>query len=308
MMDWDKLRIFHAVATAQSFTRAGEVLNLSQSAISRQIAALEEHLQVALFHRHARGLLLTEQGEILFETVSEILGKLSSAENALLETRERPRGPLRVTAPVALGTNWLVRHVCEFSELYPEITVTLLVDDKELDLVMREADIAIRLFPAKHPDLVQKHLTSLPNSLYAGNEYLRKNGVPKKFEDLNKHRLIAYPEDTRLPYTEVNWVLQSGIKEAELRKPVLKINSLVGIKKAVEHGIGIASLPDYLMRDGENVTKILPDVKGPTTDVFLIYPVELRNSKRINVFRDFILRKLAADGWGKPSKSNAENA
>lgn len=302
MMDWDKLRIFHAVGVAQSFTRAGEVLNLSQSAISRQISALEEHLQVSLFHRHARGLLLTEQGEILFQTVGEILGKLSSAENALLETRERPRGPLKVTAPVALGTNWLVRHVCEFSELFPDITVTLLIDDKELDLVMREADIAIRLFPAKHPDLVQKHLTSLPNSIYASNEYLRKNGVPKKLEDLSKHRLIAYPEDIRLPYTEVNWILKSGVKESEFRKPVLKVNSIVGIKKAVEFGIGIASLPEYMMRDAEGVTKILPECKGPTTDVYLIYPVELRNSKRINVFRDFVLRKLAQDGWGKPPK------
>ncbi len=84
MMDWDKLRIFHTVATAQSFTRAGEVLNLSQSAVSRQISALEEGLQVELFHRHARGLMLTEQGEILFKTVSDILTRLSAAENELL--------------------------------------------------------------------------------------------------------------------------------------------------------------------------------------------------------------------------------
>lgn len=308
-MDWDKLRIFHAVATAQSFTRAGDVLNLSQSAISRQIAALEEHLQVALFHRHARGLLLTEQGEILFRTVSDILSSLASAENALLETRERPRGPLKVTAPVALGTSWLVKHVCEFSDLYPDITVTLLIDDRELDLVMREADLAIRLFPARHPDLVQKHLTVLPNSLYAANDYLRRFGVPKKTEDLSKHRLIAYPEDTRLPYGEVNWVLKVGLKEsAEPRKPVLKVNSLVGLKKAVECGIGVASLPDYLMQTAEGVTKVLPELKGPTTDVFLIYPVELRNSKRINVFRDFILRKLVQEGWAKADRSHAKNA
>lgn len=293
MMDWDKLRIFHAVAMAQSFTRAGDILNLSQSAISRQVAALEEHLQVALFHRHARGLLLTEQGEILFKTVGGILGELSAAENALLETRERPRGPLKVTAPVAFGTSWLVAHICEFSETYPDITVTLLVDDRELDLVMREADIAIRLFPARHPDLVQKPLISLSNGLYASNEYLRKNGVPKKLEDLGKHRLIGYPEDTRLPFAEINWALKEGMKGSELRKTSLKINSLVGMKKAVEQGMGIAGLPDYLMQNAESVTRILPEVKGPETEVFLIYPVELRNSKRISVFRDFILRKLA---------------
>ncbi len=179
MMDWDKLRIFHTVATAQSFTRAGEMLNLSQSAISRQIGALEEDLQVTLFHRHARGLMLTEQGEILFKTVTDIFGRLSSAENALLESKERPRGPLKITAPVAIGTSWLTPHMREFSELYPEITVTLLVDDRELDLTMREADVAIRLFPARHPDLVQKHLMTLNNSAYASTDYLRKAGCRK---------------------------------------------------------------------------------------------------------------------------------
>ena len=180
MMDWDKLRIFHTVATAQSFTHAGEVLNLSQSAISRQISALEEDLQVELFHRHARGLMLSEQGEILFRTVSEILTRLSAAENALLESRERPRGPLKITAPVAIGTTWLTPRMREFAEAYPEITVTLLVDDRELDLIMREADVAIRLFPTRHPDLVQKPITTFKNSLYASNEYLRLHGVPKK--------------------------------------------------------------------------------------------------------------------------------
>src|SRR5437868_42440 len=195
MMDWDKLRVFHTVATAQSFTHAGEMLNLSQSAISRQISALEESLQVDLFHRHARGLLLTEQGEILFRTVSDILTRLAAAENALLESKERPRGPLKITAPVAIGTTWLTPHMREFNELYPEITVTMLVDDRELDLTMREADVAIRLFPAKHPDLIQKHLTTLNNSLYASSDYLRKYGVPKKAQELSMHKLIIYGEE-----------------------------------------------------------------------------------------------------------------
>src|SRR5690242_687290 len=203
MMDWDKLRTFHTVATAQSFTRAGEMLNLSQSAISRQISALEEGLQVALFHRHARGLLLTEQGEILFRTVSDILSRLAAAENALLESKERPRGPLKITAPVAIGTTWLTPHMREFGELYPEITISLLVTDRELDLTMREADVAIRLFPAKHPDLVQKQLTTLNNSAYASMDYLRKHGMPQKAQDLQSHKLIIFGEDIRLPFAEV---------------------------------------------------------------------------------------------------------
>jgi DNA-binding transcriptional LysR family regulator len=302
MMEWDKLRVFHTVAIAQSFTRAGELLNLSQSAISRQISALEEHLQVSLFHRHARGLLRTEQGEILFRTVSDILTRLSSAENALLETRERPRGPLKITAPIAFGTTWLTPLVREFSENYPEISITLLVDDRELDLTMREADVAIRLFPARHPDLVQRQMTVLPISLYASNDYLRAYGIPKKPEDLSRHKLITYPEDVRLPFAEVNWILRAGAKSGDERRPVFKINSLIGMQIAVESGLGIAGLPDYMMQGLSGVSRVLPELKGPTTEVYFIYPVELRHSKRINVFRDFLLRKMAQAGMTKPQK------
>ena len=296
MMDWDKLRIFHTVATAQSFTRAGDVLNLSQSAISRQIATLEESLEVLLFHRHARGLLLTEQGDILFKAVSDIYSRLSAAENALLESRERPRGPLRITAPVAIGTTWLTPRMREFSELYPEIIVSLLVDDREFDLTMREADVAIRMFPAKHPDLVQKHLATLNNSLYASNEYLQAHGVPKKPDDLDKHRLITFGEDSRLPFAEVNWITKAQAAKGHERRASFKINSLFGMLKAVESGIGIAGLPDYMVQGVSKLGKVLPELKGPATDVYFVYSTELRNSKRINVFKEFLVRKLAEDG------------
>jgi DNA-binding transcriptional LysR family regulator len=300
MMDWDKLRIFHTVATAQSFTRAGEVLNVSQSAISRQIGALEEDLEVLLFHRHARGLILTEQGDILFKAVTDIYSRLSAAENALLESRERPRGPLRITAPVAIGTTWLTPRMREFSELYPEITVSLLVDDREFDLTMREADVAIRMFPAKHPDLVQKHLATLANSLYAANEYLHAAGLPKSAADLDNHKLITFGEDLRMPFAEVNWILKAGVtKGQEERRAAFKINSLFGMLKAVESGIGIAGLPDYMVQPGSKLIKVLPELKGPPTDVYFVYSTELRNSKRINVFKEFLVRKLSEDGLSR---------
>ncbi len=292
-MDWDKLRIFYTVAQSQSFTRAGETLNLSQSAISRQVAALEERLQVTLFHRHARGLLLTEQGEILFRTVSEVFTKLSATENALMESRDRPRGPLRITAPVALGTMWLTQHMVEFHALYPDIQVTLLVDDRELDLLMREADAAIRLLPAKQPDLIQRPLMTVHNSVYASNDYLLAHGVPKKPEDLDHHRLIIYGDDVRLPFPEINWLLSAGGKSRDARKPVFKINNLMGMLKAVESGLGIAALPDYMAQGTKAITRILPELKGPSAETYFTYATELRHSKRVKVFKEFLQRKLA---------------
>src|SRR5881394_4413854 len=144
-MDWDKLRIFHAVAEAGSFTHAGESLNLSQSAVSRQIGALEESLKVSLFHRHARGLILTEQGELLYRTAHDVFMKLEAARTKLTDSREKPHGELKVQTTVGLGVHWLTPRLGEFLELYPDIRITLITTEQELDLAMREADVALRL-------------------------------------------------------------------------------------------------------------------------------------------------------------------
>src|SRR3954452_7818155 len=146
-MDWDKLRVFHAVAEAGSFTHAGESLNLSQSAVSRQISALEESLNVPLFHRHARGLILTEQGDLLYHTARDVFAKLSMTEGLLTESKDRPKGPLKVTTSVAFGWIWLPPRIREFLELHPDIQGALVVDDSDLDLSMLDADGAIRIAP-----------------------------------------------------------------------------------------------------------------------------------------------------------------
>jgi DNA-binding transcriptional LysR family regulator len=297
MLDWDKLRIFFSVAQAQSLTRGGESLGLSQSAVSRQISALEDSLQVTLFHRHARGLILTEQGEILYQTVADVFNRLSATETALMESKDRPKGPLKVTAPVALSTLWLTPVLNEFMEMYPDITITLIVDDRELDLAMREADIALRLSPAKQPDLIQRTLMTIHNSLFASHEYLRKYGVPANAEELDKHRLIAFGEGTRLPFAEINWVLRAGLKKGGERRASFRINSVFGILQAAEAGMGIASLPDYVARGHTRLTKILGDLQGPSAEAYLTYPVELRNSKRVKVFRDFLQRKVAENDF-----------
>ena len=119
-MDWDKLRIFHAAAEAGSFTHAGDALHMSQSAVSRQVSALERDLKVVLFHRHARGLVLTEQGELLHRATSDVISKLQTAETLLSDTTSKPTGELRVTAPIGFGTMWLTQRLPEFHELYPE--------------------------------------------------------------------------------------------------------------------------------------------------------------------------------------------
>jgi DNA-binding transcriptional LysR family regulator len=294
-MDWDKLRVFHAVAEAGSFTHAGEVLNLSQSAVSRQISALEESLNLPLFHRHARGLILTEQGELLYKTARDVFSKLAMTEALLTESRERAQGPLKITTTVAFGSLWLTPRIKDFLDAYPDISVTMVLFDGELDLAMREADVAIRMMPPRQPDLIQRHLLSMNYAVFAAPSYIEKYGMPKSADDLDNHRIIVYGDDTRVsaPVSNVNWLLEAGASPDRPRKPVLEVNNIYGIYRAVKSGLGIAAMPEYLRGEAEALVHILPELKGPKVEAYFVYPEELRHSKRITVFRDFLLGKIA---------------
>ena len=292
-MDWDKLRIFHAVAEAGSFTHAGESLNLSQSAVSRQIGALEESLKVSLFHRHARGLILTEQGELLYRTAHEVFAKLAMTEAQLTESKDKPKGQLKVTTTVALGSTWLTPRMGEFLEIYPDVDVDLVLDDRELDLSMREADVAIRMAPPRQPELVQRHLLTVNMHIYASPGYIKKHGAPKNAEEIDNHRVIVYGEEVRPPVQDVNWLLKVGRTDGKPRRAVLTVNNIYATLRAAQSGLGLAALPEFMTHGATNLVQVLPELEGPRVDAYFVYPEELRSSKRIQVFRDFLLRKVA---------------
>lgn len=291
-MDWDKLRIFHAVAQAGSFTHAGEELALSQSAVSRQVSSLEEELGVSLFHRHARGLILTEQGELLYSTAHDVFGKLAIAKAMLADSKAKPSGDLRVTTTVGFGSTWLTPRIREFLELYPDISLSLICEDRELDLAMREADVAIRLSAPTQPDLVKRRLLTVHNHIYATREYIERHGEPKNVDDLDKHAIVVYGTEAPPSLRNVNWLLNFGAKPHTRRRPVLQVNNIYGLVLAVESGLGIAALPDYMVHGNNSLIRVLPDIEGPSFDTYFVYPEELRNTKRIGVFRDFLISKV----------------
>ncbi len=288
-MDWDKLRIFHAVSDAGSFTHAGHELNLSQSAVSRQISALEEDLRVPLFHRHARGLILTEQGEVLYRTAHDVFTKLAAAKTRLMDSKEKPSGELRITTTVGLGSVWLTPRIKEFMELYPEIQVQLLLEDEELDLSMREADVAIRLRRPTQPDLIQRKLFTVHHHVYASVDYVRQHGIPKSSVELDKHKILVFQGASYLTY--VNMLLSIGRSENDMRIPALRVNSAYGLRRAVQAGAGIAILSDYLVAPDMNLVQIELEVQTPEFDTYFVYPEELKETKRVTVFRDFIVAK-----------------
>ena len=297
-MDWDKLRMFHAVAKAGSFTKAGQSLGLSQSAVSRQISMLERDLNLVLFHRHARGLELTEQGEILFHETRDINRKIEFVTARLTDTKDSPSGDLRITASVAFGSTWLTPRISEFLEMYPDINMTLLVSDFEIDLSQRTADVAIRLGPQTQPNLIARRILTIRNHVYASKDYLARRGTPMTLEDLEQHELVAYGVTAPTPIQHINWLEDMHIK-ARRNGPTLKLNNLYGILLAVEAGCGIAALPDYMVEGRSNIVRILTDLEGPSIDAHFVYLEEQRDSKRITVFRDFLLAKVAESQFAR---------
>ncbi|MGB7286887.1 MAG: LysR family transcriptional regulator [Salaquimonas sp.] len=290
-MDWDKLRIFHSVADAGSFTHAAEQLNLSQSAISRQVSALETDLGVPLFARHARGLILTEQGETLYRTVHEVMGKLELTVSALTESTERPQGKLRVTTTVGLGTGWLTTRVHEFLELYPDVQLEINLIDEELDLATLQADCAIRLRQPQQADLIQRKLFTVHFHLYASPGYIARHGQPKSMDDLDNHRILVFGENTPAYLSDTNWLKTAGRAENNPRIPTGEVNNMVALRKMTEGGAGICVLPDYIVDKRHELIPLMQSAEVPSFDTYFCYPQSMRGSAKLKAFRDFLIAK-----------------
>jgi DNA-binding transcriptional LysR family regulator len=290
-MDWDKLRIFHAVADAGSLTHAGEVLHLSQSAVSRQISALEESLDTTLFRRHARGLILTEQGELLFEATRTMSKRLEAAAARIRDSEDEVHGELRVTTTTGFGTLWLAPRLHRLFERYPNLKIDLMLEERILDLPMREADVAIRLKEPSQAELIRRRLMEVRIRLFASRDYIAAHGLPRSTGDLAGHRLVsqspASPQ-VRAGAEFVQRVLAAAPPSS------LMVNNYFGILQAVVHGLGIGAMPDYLAVDFPDLLEILPEEQSAPIPIYLAYVEELRHSKRVSAFRDFVVEEIAA--------------
>lgn len=292
-MDWDKLKSFHAAAETGSLTAAAERLGISQSAVSRQIAALENALGVSVFQRHARGLVLTDAGHVLHRATHEMASAAQTAAFNLRDAQKTPSGVLTVSAPVTFGSVWLTPRLGRFMDAYPEIQPNIVLDDREFDLLKLEAECAIRLWSADKADLIQRRLASVATSLWASPAYLAAHGAPQSPEDLDRHRIIVYGEGAgTTPMRHVNWASRVGRDDRPPRLPSLTINNVFAMLRAVEAGLGIADLPDYVAAGAPSLVRVLPELTGPSFDLYFIYPSDLKRSVRVAAFREFLTREL----------------
>ncbi len=299
-MDWDKLRIFHAVANAGSLTKAEKELNLSQSVLSRHVMALEDEFGLPLFLRHSRGLALSEYGEFLYRHTQEVVAHLSDAVEALKYHRSNTRGPLAVTVSEAFGLTWLTPRLKKFYQAQPDILLNVIITDKVLNLATREADVALRLYVPDEPGLIQRRLTSIPFHIYASKAYITKHGMPERAEDLASHTLIGYPSQGELPYENANWLLSMAVENVRDDASgsrgtggILRINSLDAQMALVDQGVGLAALPAYVEAEHKNFIRVLPDLVPHAVTLYLVYAQGHQHSEKIKLFRDFVLEELA---------------
>lgn len=288
-MDWDKLRIFHAVADAGSLTHAGDTLHLSQSAVSRQIRALEDGLNATLFHRHARGLILTEQGELLFDATNAMNKRLDAAAARIRDSADEVFGDLRITTTTGFGSLWLAPRLPKLYKKYPDLKIDLMLEERVLDLPMREADVAIRMKEPSQADLIRRKLMSVRMRLYASRDYLAEHGAPDNLADLSKHRLIC--QAPRSIQVAAGALLVQQLLAGEIRS-LLTVNNYFGVLQAVLSHLGIGVLPNYMTEMSKELVRVLPEVESNEVPVFLAYPEELRHSKRIAAFRDFVMEEI----------------
>ena len=288
-MDWDKLKIFHNVALDLNISEAAHKMNISHSSISRQVSALERELKVSLFKRHARGLTLTEQGKILFKTAHDIFGKIALTEAQLTDSKEKPAGPLTIAATVAFGTTWLAPRIEKFANSYPDIDISIIIENKYTDLAQGEADVALRLTEPTQMDLIRFPLYEFQFKIYSSPEYIEKYGIPKDVAELSKHKIVAFGHDVEPSIPDVNCILDLLPKKKNVK--ILYVSNMYGVMRAIGGGAGIGALPEYMKISSNNLVPILPDAKTPKAVIYFTYPSELKGSRKIAALRDFLVRE-----------------
>ena len=298
--DWEKAKTFYYVAKCGTFTKAAEFLNISQSAVSRQVIYLEQHLGCSLFARHNGGLKLTRKGEELMEIIATtFVGLQGFTRNTHLQINNGKKQKIRIATTCSLAPYLLNEFILDYNKDHPHLMFELIGDDRLIDIILNDVDIAIRPIDLKGQeflkgqDVQQEYLFTLEKKLYASPEYLEKHGEPQTVEDLKNHRLIGYSHPQEHPYSEVNWILKLGLPNGQLHQPIFASNSIECAIQAAEKGIGIVSNYDeYSIIKKSKLKNILPDVRCTKLKEYFIYQNYLKGNEEIMNLKMYLQNKI----------------
>ena len=217
--------------------------------------------------------------------------RLDATAARIRDSEDEVFGEIRVTTTTGFGTLWLAPRLPRLFERYPKLKIDLMLEERVLDLAMREADVAIRMKEPSQADLIRRRLMEVRIRFYASQTYVEKHGMPKSAEELSSHRLITQSPASPQVRAGADFVLPFLSSNTQ---SILTVNSYFGIQQGVMQGIGVGALPDYIITEGSNLVPVLPEDQSAPIPVYLAYVEELRHSKRVTAFRDFILEEITA--------------
>ncbi|USO00987.1 MAG: LysR family transcriptional regulator [Alphaproteobacteria bacterium] len=305
-MEWDKLKTFYHVTRSNSFTKAAELINLTQSAVSRQIITLEEQAGVSLFVRTKRGLVLTKEGEILFGCVQRMYNQAERARSTIHQSNE-PKGQLRVAITTGFFTGYFAPLLDGFLKQYPDIHLSIESRNNSPDWNILEFDLSISPLVQDRYNLVHHHLLANEVTLYASPEYLQKKGTPRTIQELDGHSLISFGIEGNHPFHKMNWHLYAGLREGDKRQPYFEANNpeIRVMMARQHHGIATISEEHPDLHNG-TLVRVLPDVQMPIVQTYMMYPLHMQTSACVRVFRDYFIGKFR-EKYGRKCYSNIVN-
>lgn len=283
-INWDGLRYFLASADAGSLTAASKLLGSNQPTVGRHIDNLESALGIKLFQRSVRGLILTPEGQDIYEQSKHIQNSIIKIQRVAECEKESISGIVNLSIPEGLAHEIIIPALEDFYKKQPNINLVLNISSSTSNLSRGEADIAIRLFRPNEVDLVARHLGKMKMSLFLSRIYKEKYSLPKNLDDLKTHKIITYGEQlSSLP--ENKWLINNSDSSSH----IFSSDSTAARLKATLSGIGISIQPEILAKSNTDLLPVLNNINIPAHDVWLVYHKDIRHMKRIRAVVDFLI-------------------
>lgn len=284
MQDLNEMAIFAIVVNSGSFTKAADKLKLPKSTVSRKVSQLEKRVGVRLINRTTRNLKPTETGKLYYSQCLKMLEQAEEADRIVSNMQAEPSGLLRISTPLSFGTPFFISVIKQFLDKYPKVNIEIIADDKQIDLLEHEVDIAFRIGPLSDSSLIARNIGTARLSLCATPEYLAEYGEPKTIQELDRHTCISHPI--------APWMLQTPAGVTEFHPSSRMIaNDMEMIRKMVKQGFGIGAVPQILISDDlqdKSLVTVLPELPFQERTFYLVYPSRREPPSKVVAFTDYI--------------------
>lgn len=282
---------FVRVAETGSFARAAERMGLSKPVISRRVARLEQQLGARLLTRTARGAQPTDIGAAYYARAANILAELDAAEEVVAEAVTRIAGPIRLTAPLTFGTEYLAPALAEFASLHSGVELDVEFEDRTVDLAGGGYDLAVRIGSLADSSLIARRIAPVRKVVVGSADYLARRGRPKTPADLADHDILLYANES--------WRFRAGGQwEAVRVKPVLRSNNGDMLRIAAEQGLGLALLPSFIAApalEAGKVEPLLPDHPLEEGALHAVMPPGRATTARVRALVDFLVARFGPE-------------